>query len=71
VKDLDLRHVKIARKTFESDVWWLEQRALSKWEAWVDMLQLAQWGPRDLETSKFGTIHLERGEFVLSIRQMA
>lgn len=64
-------HVKISRKTFESDKFWLERRALSKWEAWVDMTQLAQWAPRTMLTTKFGTVHLERGEFVLSMRQMA
>lgn len=64
-------HVKIARKAFTTDRLWLEERAFSKWEAWVDMIQLAQWAPRDLVSTKFGTIHLERGEFVLSIRQMA
>lgn len=64
-------HVKIARKAFDSDEWWLERRALSKWEAWVDMIQLAQWAPRNLVTTKFGTVRLERGEFVLSLSQMA
>lgn len=64
-------HIKVARRTFDSDTWWLEPRKLSKWEAWVDMIQLAQWAPRDVVTTKFGTIRLERGEFVASIRTLA
>lgn len=64
-------HVKIARKAFTEDKWWLEKRVFSKWEAFVDMIQLAQHKPREVVTTKFGTIRLERGEFVLSLRQMA
>lgn len=64
-------HVKIARKAFADDKWWTEKRAFSKWEAWVDMIQLAQHETREFVSTKFGTIRLERGEFVLSLRRMA
>lgn len=64
-------HIKIARKRFAGDRWWKEKRAFSKWEAWVDMIQLAQYQPRAVMTTRFGTIALERGEFILSLRQMA
>lgn len=64
-------HVKIARKSFTDDRWWLEKRVFSKWEAWVDMIQLAQHEPREFVSNKYGTIRLERGEFVLSLRRMA
>lgn len=64
-------HVKIARKTFAEDKWWKAKRAYSKWEAWVDMIQLAQWEAREFCSTKFGTIRLERGEFILSERKMA
>lgn len=64
-------HIKIARKAFAEDKWWLEKRVFSKWEAWEDMIQLAQHEPREFVSTKFGTIRLERGEFVLSLRRMA
>lgn len=64
-------HIKIARKAFTDDKWWKEKRAYSKWEAWVDMIQLAQWKTTEITTTKFGSIRLERGEFVLSLRAMA
>lgn len=64
-------HIKIARKAFAEDKWWLAKRVFSKWEAFVDMIQLAQWEPREFCTTKFGTIKLDRGEFVLSERKMA
>lgn len=64
-------HIKIARKTFVDDKWWTTKRVFSKWEAWTDMIQLAQWEPREFTSTKFGTIRLERGEFVLSLRKMA
>lgn len=64
-------HIKIARKAFADDKWWLEKRVFSKWEAWEDMIQLAQWETREFTSTKFGTIRLERGEFVLSERKMA
>jgi hypothetical protein len=70
VTDLDLGHVKIARKTFESDAWWLEPRELSKWEAWVDAMQLAAFRAGTYRTS-FGVIALGRGEFVASLRWLA
>lgn len=63
-------HVKIARKAFADDKWWLEKRVFSKWEAFVDMIQLAQWEAREFTSTKFGTIRLERGEFILSERKM-
>lgn len=64
-------HIKIARKAFAEDKWWLEKRVFSKWEAWEDMIQLAQHETREFVSNKYGTIRLERGEFVLSLRRMA
>jgi hypothetical protein len=64
-------HIKIARKAFVDDKWWREKRVFSKWEAWEDMIQLAQYEAREFTSTKFGTIRLERGEFVLSLRKMA
>lgn len=63
-------HVRIPRSEF-SGKWWAEKRVFSKWEAWLDMYQLAQHEAREFTSTKFGTIRLERGEFVLSLRKMA
>lgn len=60
-------HVKIARKTFESDPWWLKPREFSPWEAWVDVLQLAAFKGGTFRTD-FGVFQLARGEFVASLR---
>lgn len=63
-------HVKLARKAFDTihgDPWWLEPREFSKWEAWIDLIQLAQW--RDYEhATKYGPVALKRGEFLASLR---
>lgn len=63
-------HVKIARKAFDpvaGDRWWLEPREFSKWEAWVDLIQLAQW--TDFRhVTKYGPVDLKRGEFLASLR---
>lgn len=64
-------HVKVARSHFTDDKWWKEKRPFSKFEAWLDMNQLAQWEPKEFTSTKFGTIRLERGEFILSLRKMA
>jgi hypothetical protein len=63
-------HIKLARKAFASDPWWQAKRTFSKWEAWVDMIQLAQWAPRKFNTTKYGVISLERGELILSLSLM-
>lgn len=63
-------HVKLARKAFESDPFWLEAREYSRWEAWVDVIQLACYAPYRFRTSH-GPVDLARGEFVASIRGLA
>lgn len=62
-------HIKIARKAFTSDVWWLRPREFSKWEAWVDVIQLAAFRDRRYSTDH-GVIDLRRGEFVASLRYL-
>lgn len=63
-------HIKLSRKLFDGDPWWVEKRVFSRFEAWVDMLQLAAW--RDVEIEYRGeSIPLRRGEFVLSVRHAA
>lgn len=63
-------HVKIARKTFTNDPWWLEHREFSRWEAWVFVIQLASFKTY-LHATEHGVIPLERGEFVASLRWLA
>lgn len=63
-------HVKISRKAYAEDRWWLEKRVFSKWEAWEDCIQMASWKAR-----KFAIGHaveqVERGEFMASLRYLA
>lgn len=67
IDDAPKGHVKIARKTFESDAFWLEHREFSRWEAWVFVIQLACFSPYRHQTD-LGAVDLERGEFVASLR---
>jgi hypothetical protein len=67
-------HIKISRKAFDpvdGDDWWQEPRVFSRWEAWVYLIQLAQWHPTTLYSKRFGTTDLARGEFVVSRRTLA
>lgn len=66
-------HIKLARKAFAADggdPLWLEKREFSRWEAWVDVLQLAAWKPWR-HVTQYGPIDLQRGEFVASLRHLA
>jgi hypothetical protein len=64
-------HLKLARKLFASDPFWLERRPFSRFEAWLDLLQRAQWRDRVFETEKYGKIELKRGEVIVSYRKFA
>ena len=66
-------HIKVSRKVFDAehgDPLWLEKREFSKWEAWIDVIQLAAWKAVKY-TTQFGVIALERGEFIASRRHLA
>lgn len=63
-------YVKVARKAFESDVWWLERRKFSRFEAWLDCIQLAAFASYLYRTTH-GVVELGRGEFVASLRYLA
>lgn len=66
-------HVKLARKAFDADhgdPWWLEPRVFSRWEAWVDVIQMACFSAYKYVT-KLCVLTLERGEFVASRRYLA
>jgi hypothetical protein len=71
--DRPFGHIKLSRKVFDAehgDPWWNEKRERTKWEAWVDVIQLAAFQPRRYVT-RFGPVDLERGEFVASLRWLA
>jgi hypothetical protein len=71
VKDSDdFGHVKLARKMFMSDDLWLEKREYSRFEAWIDVIQLAAWRAGRFVTQKC-VVDLNRGEFVASRRYLA
>jgi hypothetical protein len=63
-------HIKISRKFFEDDAMWREPRRFSRAEAWIDCLQMAAWKPRRYAVG-LDVEHLERGEFVVSVRYLA
>lgn len=66
-------HIKLSRKQFDlrhADPYWTEARTFSRWEAWVYLLQLAQWRKRILAT-KYGAVSLDRGEFIAAVRPLA
>lgn len=61
-------YILLSRKLFKSDLW-LQKRVFSDVEAWIDIIQTAQWRDRVFETEKFGAIELKRGEFIGSVRR--
>jgi hypothetical protein len=63
-------HIRISRTFFDDDPFWNEPRVRTKAEAWIDLLVLAAWRPREYQT-KYGSISLGRGEFVASRRSLA
>lgn len=57
-------HVKIARKAYETDLFWNEPRTFSRWEAWEDLIQEASWKPRTWTMSRGRVLKLQRGETI-------
>lgn len=64
------RYIPIARKFFESEEW-TAPRIFSEQEAWLDMVFLACFADHDIDLGKEGVLHLERGEFYYTQRQLA
>jgi hypothetical protein len=63
-------HIKLSRKLFEDDPWWNEKRPRTRIEAWLDLIYLASWKPRQFAIGN--EVHdLGRGEFVASLRFLA
>jgi hypothetical protein len=63
-------HIKLSRKFFASPEW-VGPRVFPEADAWIDLIQMAQWQDRVFHTKRFGTIELKRGEFVGSVRRLA
>ena len=64
------RYIKVARKFFESAEW-LSPRTFSEQEAWLDMIFLACYANHEIDLGKDGILHLQRGEFYYTQRQLA
>lgn len=63
-------HVKMSRKAFESDPFWLESRVFSRWEAWQDLIQMAAWKSQRRAVGA-SVVELRRGEILVSVRYLA
>lgn len=63
-------HIKVARKTFRDDPLWTKKRTLSEWEAWIWLLQEAQYQGYSHPT-QHGHVALERGQLLLSYSRLA
>ncbi|MDB4893596.1 MAG: Pascal38 [Gemmatimonadetes bacterium] len=62
-------YLKLSRKLFDperEDSFWLEKRSFSRFEAWIDLLQLAPW--TDYSVTSGATIEVPRGCFIASLR---
>lgn len=69
----DYGHVKISRRAYAEDQFWLEPRVFSRWEAWEWLIQAASWKPREwVSKGSLKPLMLERGETPpLSVRRLA
>lgn len=63
-------YVKMSRKAYETDPFWSEPRAFSRWEAWEDLIQMAAW--RDhRRVVGMAVLDVRRGEVLASLRFLA
>lgn len=69
----DLGHIKLSRRLFKRETahpFWTEDRKFSRFEAWVYLIQKANFAPRVREVCGH-LVDLARGEFVVSLRYLA
>lgn len=65
----DFGFIMLSRKAFQSEMW-EEERELSKFEAWLDLIATAAFADHErIVLGRF--IHLKRGELVASVRYLA
>lgn len=62
-------YLMLARRSFGNFLW-REERSLSKFEAWLDLLQLAAFAPTKRIVSGH-VIEIERGELIASLRYLS
>lgn len=63
-------HIKISRRAYATDPYWLEPREFSKWEAWEWFIQAAAWEPVTRDVTGI-IVELKRGEVLASIRYLS
>jgi hypothetical protein len=66
-------HIKLSRKVFDAaagDELWKEKRKFSRWEAWVDLIQMAAW-KQHTRLVRGERVVVPRGHFFASIRFLA
>lgn len=66
-------YIKVSRKVFDAehgDPFWIEGREFGRWDAWIDLIQLAAWKRVKYRTAG-EVVTLDRGEFVASLRFLA
>lgn len=62
-------YLMLARRSFDNFLW-REERSLSKFEAWLDLLQLAACAPSK-SVIRGDVIEIERGELIASLRHLS
>ncbi len=60
---------RLSRKVFQSDLW-TEDRALSRFEAWLDLIATASFANED-KLIEGRSLSLQRGDLVASVRFLA
>jgi hypothetical protein len=66
-------HIKLSRKVFDAaagDELWKEKRKFSRWEAWVDLIQMAAW-KEHTRLVRGERVVIPRGHFFASVRFLA
>ena len=71
VMAIDYGFIKISRKMFDGhDKFWEEKRPRTKAEAWIDLIQLANWKNGEMVVNNI-VVELKRGEFLASLRYLS
>lgn len=62
--------IVVPREFFKSELW-TEKQPFNRRDAWLDLVQRAQWRDRTFMSERYGKIELKRGEVIVSRRRMA
>lgn len=63
-------YIPLARRSFRNFLW-REERSFSKFEAWIDLLQLAAFAPTKVVIRGHVVIEIGRGELIASLRNLS